>query len=73
MVLTEIQIVEDVGVPWLKIDSECTRALVATLIDVTSCRVVRTEHRYDTVGVSVGSRDVRTREGVNQLVLGLAS
>jgi hypothetical protein len=59
VVLSKIKELEDVRVPGLKVDSESTRSLVATLVNVTSSVVENTQHGNDTVGSTVGTSDIR--------------
>jgi hypothetical protein len=49
VVLPQVDKVEDIIMPRLKVDSEGPWAFVASLVDVASNRVVGTEHRYNTV------------------------
>ncbi|KAI6757641.1 hypothetical protein HG531_003466 [Fusarium graminearum] len=59
VILSEIKELEDVGVPWFKVDGEGTRSLVTTLVNVTSSVVEHTQHGNDTVGSTIGTGDVR--------------
>jgi hypothetical protein len=61
VVLAEIEELEDVRVPWLEVDGERSRTLVASLVDIACRVVVDTEHRDNAVRVPVCSRDVRSR------------
>ena len=45
--------------PGLNVDGKGTGTLVAALVDVASSGVVDAQHGDDTVGIAVGSRDVR--------------
>ena len=49
VILPQVKECKDVCVPWLEVDGEGARALVATLIDVTSSRIVGPEHGHDPV------------------------
>lgn len=60
MVLAKVEELEHISVPGLKVDGEGTRALVATLVDISGSVVEDTEHGNDTVGSTVGTGNVRT-------------
>jgi hypothetical protein len=45
--------------PWLEVNGESTRTLVATLIDIASSVVVNAEHRDEAVGRAIGAANVR--------------
>jgi hypothetical protein len=55
VVLSKIQPVDDICMPWLKVDGESTGALVTTLINVASSGIEDTEHRDKSVGCAIGS------------------
>ncbi len=61
MVFTEVEEFEDVSVPWLDIHGSGARMLVATLVHITSGGVVGSQHRHDSVGISIGSGNVRPK------------
>lgn len=65
MVLTKVKKVKDIRMPWLDIDGEGTRTLVAALVDITSSSVVSTEHGHDAIGVTVSSGNVRSVRGMS--------
>lgn len=59
MILSQVQELEDVGMPRLDVDGKGTRPLVATLIDI-SCGVVKdAKHRYNTIRGPVSTADIR--------------
>jgi hypothetical protein len=58
VILAEVEELEDICVPWLKVNGERARALVATLVYVSRSRVVRAKHRHDTVRITVGASNV---------------
>jgi|SRR5882762_12017816 hypothetical protein len=60
MILPQVKEFKHIIMPRLDVDSERSRAFVASLIDIAGRRVVSAEHRDDTVGVAIGSSDVRT-------------
>ncbi len=60
VVLPQVKEVKHIGVPWFEVDGEGTRALVATLIDISGSRIVSSKHRNDTVRIAVGAGDVRS-------------
>lgn len=64
MVLTEVNELEHVRVPWLKIDGEGTGSLVASLVNVTSSCIVCTEHGHNTVRETVRTGNVRSILGI---------
>ena len=49
VVLTEVEELNDVGVPWLNVDGKRARTFIATLIHITSSGVVGSQHQYDSV------------------------
>ena len=61
VVLAEVEELEDIGVPRLKVDGESTRTLVATLVNIASGVVEDPEHGNDTVGRAVGTGDIGAR------------
>jgi hypothetical protein len=58
MVLPEINEVEYIGMPGLNINGKCARPLVASLVNVTSSRIVCPKHGHDPVRISVRSGNV---------------
>ena len=58
MILSQVKEIKNISMPGLKVDGECTRPLVAALVNITSCRIVCTEHGYDTIGVAISSGNV---------------
>lgn len=58
--VSKVQELEDVGVPWLYVDSESTRMLVTALVDATSCRIEGAKHGHNTVQITVSTSDVST-------------
>lgn len=66
MVLAQVQEREDVGVPRLDVNGECSGTLVASLIDVTSCGVVRAQHGDNTVRIAICAGNVRPESGLDQ-------
>jgi hypothetical protein len=58
MVLPEIKEFEDISVPCLNVDGKRPRTLVASLINITCGGVICTQHRYNTIRVTVGTSDV---------------
>ena len=59
VILSQVEEVENVGVPWLDVNGECTRSLVTALIDVSGSGIEGSEHGDDTVRVAVCSGDIR--------------
>ena len=59
VVLSQVEEVEDVGVPRLEVDGERALALAAALVDVARRVVEDAQHRHDAVGGAVGAADVR--------------
>src|SRR6266508_1783324 len=49
VILSEIEKLEDVSMPRLEVDGECSWTLVASLIDITGSGIICTEHGYNTV------------------------
>ena len=68
MVLPEVNEVEDIRMPGLNVYSEGAGPLVASLVDITSCSVVCSMHRYNTIGVAVGAGNVRPDCRVNRTI-----
>jgi hypothetical protein len=58
VVLAEVEEFKDVRVPWLNVDGKRARTLIATLVHITSSSVVGSQHRHDSVRVTVGSGNV---------------
>jgi hypothetical protein len=64
VVLSEVEELKDIGVPWLNVDGDRARTLIATLVNITGSGVVGSQHRYDPVGVTVGSSNVRSNNSL---------
>ena len=62
MVLPEIKELENVGMPYLKVDRECTGSLVAPLINVTSSSIICTQHWHNAIRVAVSNRNIGARK-----------
>ncbi|KAH3661623.1 hypothetical protein OGAPHI_006472 [Ogataea philodendri] len=60
VVLTDVDEIKDVGMPWLDIQGKGTRTLVTTLVNVSGGVVKHSHHRNHTVRSTVGTGDVRT-------------
>jgi hypothetical protein len=58
MVFAEVDELKDISMPWFEVYSERARALVATLVDVTSGGVKRAKHGHDAIRVSIGASNV---------------
>lgn len=58
IVLAELEELNNISVPRLEVDGESSLTLTTTLVDVSSGIIENTEHRYETVGVSISSSDV---------------
>src|SRR6266568_1126843 len=61
MVFSEVEEFKNVSVPWLDIDREGAGTLVATLVHITSRGVIGSQHGHDSVGITIGSSNVRTK------------
>jgi hypothetical protein len=71
MILSQINELKDIGMPWLNVNSESARAFVPSLVDIPSSCVICTKHGDDSVRVSVGTGNVRSNNslvhsGVNE-------
>lgn len=66
VVLAQVDELEDIRMPWLKVDRKSARALVTTLVHITSGRIEYTEHRHNTIRVAVGSGDVGPTDNVRR-------
>jgi len=60
VILSQIEEIEDISVPWLEVDGERSWSLVSTLVDVSSSGVECSKHWNDTVRVTVGTGNVGT-------------
>lgn len=58
VVLAEVKEAEDIGMPRLEVNGECTGTLVATLVDIAGGVVVHTEHRNEAVAGTVGASNI---------------
>ena len=59
VVLAEVKELKDIRVPWLEVDSEGTRTLVASLVDIASSGIIGTQHGHDTIRVPISASNVR--------------
>ena len=59
VVLPQVEELKYVGMPWFNINGKCARALVSSLVYISCGCVVRTEHGYNTIGVAIGTSNVR--------------
>ena len=60
MFLAEVEELKNIGVPWLNVDGKCARTLITTLVYITSSGVKGSQHQYDSVGITIGSGNVRS-------------
>ncbi|KAH3685492.1 hypothetical protein WICPIJ_003539 [Wickerhamomyces pijperi] len=60
VVLSDVNEIKDIRVPWFQVQGEGTRSLVTTLVNVTGSVVEDTHHWDDTVGGTVSTSNVRT-------------
>src|SRR5271156_5686498 len=60
VILSKVQPIEYIGVPWLEIDGECSWSLVATLVDISSSVVEDAKHGNKAVGGTVSASNIRT-------------
>lgn len=63
MVLPQVKKTHAISVPRLDADGKRTRALITTLVDESRGGVVRAEHGYDSVRVSIGASNVTDSAG----------
>lgn len=66
VVLSEIEELEDVSVPWFQVDGESTWALVSTLVNISGSVVEYSQHGNNAIGVSVCTSNVST-SGTNSV------
>lgn len=59
VVLAELEELNNISVPRFEIDSEGSLTFATALIDVASSVIENTEHGYKSIGVAVGSSNVR--------------
>src|SRR5271168_818923 len=60
VILSKVQPIEYIGVPWLEIDCECSWPLVATLVDIPSSVVEDAKHRNKAIGGTISASNIRT-------------
>jgi len=58
VVLPEINEVEYIGMPGLNVNGECTRPLVASMVNITSSHIICPKLGHDPVRISVRSGNI---------------
>lgn len=58
VILAQVKEFEDICVPWLEVDGKCTRAFIASLVDITSSGIVCSQHWHNTVGITISACNV---------------
>ena len=60
VILSEVDELKDIRMPWLNVNSESTWPLVSSLINIASSSIICSKHGYNTVRVTVCACDIRS-------------